>query len=186
MATIAFPTSGGEGYACGSLSSKGKRTFLCNEKFAVRIGEGHRVCSCPRYHVRLDAASTRDTRLLFCTTGILLRRLASEPQLASVSHVIVDEVRCYWPLHQPLHPLIQGTLSYHYYGNLESPGRFLLRGEQLYRKRHNQTVVKLSDGFGNMCCDEAVALTTWIVLPDWASECLQTWSLPEIHEVLVE
>jgi len=42
----------------------------------------------------LDAASTRDTRLLFCTTGILLRRLASEPQLASVSHVIVDEVRC--------------------------------------------------------------------------------------------
>lgn len=45
-----------------------------------------------RYHVRLDAASTRDTRLLFCTTGILLRRLASEPQLASVSHVIVDEV----------------------------------------------------------------------------------------------
>lgn len=42
--------------------------------------------------MRLDAASTRDTRLLFCTTGILLRRLASEPQLASVSHVIVDEV----------------------------------------------------------------------------------------------
>jgi HrpA-like RNA helicase len=26
------------------------------------------------YHVRLDAAATRDTRLLFCTTGILLRR----------------------------------------------------------------------------------------------------------------
>lgn len=50
------------------------------------------VTSCRRYHVRLDAASTRDTRLLFCTTGILLRRLASEPQLASVSHVIVDEV----------------------------------------------------------------------------------------------
>jgi hypothetical protein len=49
-------------------------------------------CPCS-YHVRLDAASTRDTRLLFCTTGILLRRLASEPQLASVSHVIVDEVR---------------------------------------------------------------------------------------------
>jgi hypothetical protein len=46
-----------------------------------------------RYHVRLDAAATRDTRLLFCTTGILLRRLASEPALASVSHVIVDEAR---------------------------------------------------------------------------------------------
>ncbi len=45
------------------------------------------------YHVRLDAAVTRDTRLTFCTTGILLRRLASDPLLSAVSHVVVDEVR---------------------------------------------------------------------------------------------
>jgi ATP-dependent RNA helicase DHX29 len=45
-----------------------------------------------RYHVRLDPAVSHDTRLTFCTTGILLRRLASDPTLASVSHVIVDEV----------------------------------------------------------------------------------------------
>jgi ATP-dependent RNA helicase DHX29 len=44
------------------------------------------------YHVRLDAARTSDTRLLFCTTGILLRRLAGDPGLADVSHVVVDEV----------------------------------------------------------------------------------------------
>ncbi len=44
------------------------------------------------YHVRLDAATTRDTRLLFCTTGILLRRLAGDPALLAVSHVLVDEV----------------------------------------------------------------------------------------------
>lgn len=44
------------------------------------------------YHVRLDAAATRDTRLLFCTTGILLRRLTGDPSLSSVSHVVVDEV----------------------------------------------------------------------------------------------
>lgn len=42
--------------------------------------------------MRLDPAVCRDTRLLFCTTGILLRRLAGDPQLLSVSHVIVDEV----------------------------------------------------------------------------------------------
>lgn len=45
------------------------------------------------YHVRLDAAVSRDTRLCFCTTGILLRRLAADPLLAGVSHVVVDEVR---------------------------------------------------------------------------------------------
>lgn len=32
------------------------------------------------------------TRLLFCTTGILLRRLMGDPELAGVSHIIVDEV----------------------------------------------------------------------------------------------
>lgn len=32
------------------------------------------------------------TRLLFCTTGILLRRLENDPELRSVSHIIVDEV----------------------------------------------------------------------------------------------
>ncbi len=45
------------------------------------------------YHVRLDAAMTRSTRLLFCTTGILLRRLGGDLQLPEVSHIIVDEVR---------------------------------------------------------------------------------------------
>ena len=35
---------------------------------------------------------TRDTRLLFCTTGILLRRLGGDLQLPEVSHIIVDEV----------------------------------------------------------------------------------------------
>ena len=45
------------------------------------------------YHVRLDAAMTRATRLLFCTTGILLRRLGGDLQLPEVSHIIVDEVR---------------------------------------------------------------------------------------------
>lgn len=44
------------------------------------------------YHVRLDAAATKSTRLLFCTTGILLRRLAGDPLLSSTTHVVVDEV----------------------------------------------------------------------------------------------
>ena len=64
---------------------------------SVYIGHLFEACharnSAAGYHVRLDAATTAATRLLFCTTGILLRRLASDPTLARVSHVIVDEVR---------------------------------------------------------------------------------------------
>lgn len=44
------------------------------------------------YQVRLDAATTKDTRLLFCSTGILLRRLHGDPLLQSVSYVIIDEI----------------------------------------------------------------------------------------------
>lgn len=34
----------------------------------------------------------RDTRLMFCTTGILLRRLLVDRSLRGVTHVIVDEI----------------------------------------------------------------------------------------------
>jgi len=45
------------------------------------------------YSVRLDSKTSPRTRLLFCTTGILLRRLLSEPALDSISHVVLDEAR---------------------------------------------------------------------------------------------
>ncbi|KAL2644845.1 hypothetical protein R1flu_012432 [Riccia fluitans] len=44
------------------------------------------------YQVRLDTAWNAGTKLLFCTTGILLRRLAGDRDLDSVSHIVVDEV----------------------------------------------------------------------------------------------
>ena len=44
------------------------------------------------YHIRLETKFSQDTRLLFCTTGILLRYLQGDPELSSVSHVMVDEV----------------------------------------------------------------------------------------------
>lgn len=44
------------------------------------------------YKVRLEGMKGRDTRLLFCTTGILLRRLLVDRSLKGVSHVVVDEI----------------------------------------------------------------------------------------------
>lgn len=43
------------------------------------------------YSIRLENKRSAKTRLLLCTTGILLRRLQVDPDLASVSHVFVDE-----------------------------------------------------------------------------------------------
>ncbi|KAH1019590.1 hypothetical protein HUJ04_009384, partial [Dendroctonus ponderosae] len=44
------------------------------------------------YQIRLESKVSSRTRLTFCTTGILLRRLESEPTLPNVTHIIVDEV----------------------------------------------------------------------------------------------
>ncbi|KAK9167703.1 hypothetical protein Scep_002894 [Stephania cephalantha] len=44
------------------------------------------------FQVRLDSARSDKTKLMFCTTGILLRKLAGDKNLADVTHVIVDEV----------------------------------------------------------------------------------------------
>ena len=44
------------------------------------------------YQIRLENKTCRNTRLTFCTTGILLRRLESDPDLDDVTHVVVDEV----------------------------------------------------------------------------------------------
>ena len=61
---------------------------------AARVAQerGEELGESVGYQIRLEARRSADTRLLFCTTGVLLRRLATEPTLASVSHVFVDEI----------------------------------------------------------------------------------------------
>jgi hypothetical protein len=39
------------------------------------------------YQIRLESKRSAKTRLLLCTTGILLRRLQIDPWLSTVSHV---------------------------------------------------------------------------------------------------
>lgn len=44
------------------------------------------------YQIRLESKISVKTRITFCTTGILLRRLEGEPSLSNVTHIIIDEV----------------------------------------------------------------------------------------------
>ncbi|KIM88927.1 hypothetical protein PILCRDRAFT_813926 [Piloderma croceum F 1598] len=44
------------------------------------------------YAIRGESKQSKKTKLLFCTTGIVLRRLSSGDSLQGVTHVIVDEV----------------------------------------------------------------------------------------------
>ena len=44
------------------------------------------------YQIRLEAKRSAQTKLLFCTTGVLLRRLQGDCLLKGVSHIFVDEI----------------------------------------------------------------------------------------------
>jgi HrpA-like RNA helicase len=44
------------------------------------------------YYIRLESAVSVSTRLLFCTTGVLLRQLTNNPLIPGITHVILDEV----------------------------------------------------------------------------------------------
>jgi HrpA-like RNA helicase len=44
------------------------------------------------YAIRMESNRSAATKLLMCTTGVLVRRLAEDPTLRDVSHVVVDEV----------------------------------------------------------------------------------------------
>jgi HrpA-like RNA helicase len=44
------------------------------------------------YQIRLQSRVSEQTKLVFCTTGVLLSQIQDPSFLESVSHVIIDEV----------------------------------------------------------------------------------------------
>ncbi|KAJ7986937.1 hypothetical protein DPEC_G00333560 [Dallia pectoralis] len=54
-------------------------------------GPGAKTSLCG-YQIRMENKSSDSTRLLYCTTGVLLRKLQQDRLLSSLTHIIVDEV----------------------------------------------------------------------------------------------
>ena len=65
------------------ISAIGLADRVSQERSEV-CGKGH-----VGYSIRLENKKCKDTKLLYCTTGILLRRLMSSLYINSVSHVII-------------------------------------------------------------------------------------------------
>ncbi|XP_071825877.1 ATP-dependent RNA helicase dhx29-like isoform X2 [Apostichopus japonicus] len=63
---------------------------VCQE-IGEEAGPGGKDCLCG-YQIRFESKQSPATRLLYCTTGVLLRKMQLDPKLQNVSHVIVDEV----------------------------------------------------------------------------------------------
>ncbi|KAM5570489.1 DExH-box ATP-dependent RNA helicase DExH3 [Rosa sericea] len=82
----------GCGGVCSIICTQPRRISAMSVSERVAAERGENLGESVGYKVRLEGMKGRDTRLLFCTTGILLRRLLVDRKLRGVTHVIVDEI----------------------------------------------------------------------------------------------
>ncbi|XP_038879207.1 DExH-box ATP-dependent RNA helicase DExH3 [Benincasa hispida] len=80
------------GASCSIICTQPRRISAMAVSERVAAERGEKLGESVGYKVRLEGIKGRETRLLFCTTGVLLRRLLVDRNLKGVTHVIVDEI----------------------------------------------------------------------------------------------
>ena len=82
------------------LSDRGSQTFIIVTQprrisavsVATRVSQERLEDGSVGYAIRGESKHNENTKLLFCTTGVVLRRLSTGDNLEQVSHIVVDEV----------------------------------------------------------------------------------------------
>jgi len=82
----------GRGAVTNMICTQPRRISATSVATRVASERGEQIGKTVGYKIRLEGSTSSNTRILFCTTGVLLRRLTEDPLLSGVSHVIVDEV----------------------------------------------------------------------------------------------
>ncbi|XP_059643841.1 DExH-box ATP-dependent RNA helicase DExH3-like [Cornus florida] len=85
-------TEAARGALCNIICTQPRRISAMAVAERVAAERGEKLGESVGFKVRLEGMKGRETRLLFCTTGILLRRLLVDRKLKGVTHVIVDEI----------------------------------------------------------------------------------------------
>ena len=83
---------GGLDAECNLICTQPRRIAAVGVAERVAAERAERCGETVGYSIRMESKKSDRTRLMFCTTGVLLRRLQDDPTLAAVSHVFVDEV----------------------------------------------------------------------------------------------
>lgn len=99
----------GEGAGCKIICTQPRRISATSVATRVSAERSEKIGGTVGYAIRLEKISGPNTRILFCTTGVLLRRLIADPLLDGTSHIIVDEVRSEGP------PLRSNFFPCHYF-----------------------------------------------------------------------
>ena len=82
----------GEGARCSLVVTQPRRISAVGVAQRVAEERAEKLGKTVGYSIRGEAKRSTDTRILLCTTGVLLRRLQCDGELKTLSHVFVDEV----------------------------------------------------------------------------------------------
>ncbi|XP_057852056.2 DExH-box ATP-dependent RNA helicase DExH3 isoform X1 [Cryptomeria japonica] len=82
----------GRGAFCNIICTQPRRISAIAVSERVATERGEQLGETVGFKVRLEGMRGKSTRLLFCTTGVLLRRLLVDCSLKGVTHVFVDEI----------------------------------------------------------------------------------------------
>ncbi|XP_062166385.1 DExH-box ATP-dependent RNA helicase DExH1 isoform X1 [Alnus glutinosa] len=80
------------GADCCIMCTQPRRISAISVAARIASEKGESLGETVGYQIRLEAKRSAQTRLLFCTTGVLLRQLVQDPELTGVSHLLVDEI----------------------------------------------------------------------------------------------
>ncbi|KAM0827322.1 hypothetical protein ACQ4PT_068272 [Festuca glaucescens] len=80
------------GADCSIICTQPRRISAISVAARVGSERGEELGETVGYQIRLESKRSTQTRLLFCTTGVLLRKLVQEPDLLGVTHLLVDEI----------------------------------------------------------------------------------------------
>ncbi|XP_030052469.1 ATP-dependent RNA helicase DHX30 isoform X2 [Microcaecilia unicolor] len=90
---LEYYITSGRGAQCNMLITQPRRISAVSVAQHVRHELGQGLNKNVGFQVRLESSlPPRGGAMLFCTVGILLRKLQGNPKLEGISHVIVDEV----------------------------------------------------------------------------------------------
>ncbi len=81
-----------KGGQCNIICTQPRRISAIGVAERVAVERSEKIGDVIGYQIRLDNRLSKHTRINFCTVGILLRRLSTNPNLDGVSHILLDEV----------------------------------------------------------------------------------------------
>ncbi|XP_051149601.1 DExH-box ATP-dependent RNA helicase DExH1 [Andrographis paniculata] len=80
------------GSSCSIICTQPRRISAISVAARISSERGEKLGDTVGYKIRLESQCSAQTRLLFCTTGVLLRQLVQDPDLSGITHLLVDEI----------------------------------------------------------------------------------------------